>query len=116
MSRKTLLDETIAKAEEAEDWQLAKWLRTIRDGESAIVSFMNENDQLKAENSKLRELVQDAWGDGHPDVSCENCEMMDECHAAMEEARKSGNGRWNTRCLFECRIEDRMRELGIEVD
>ena len=40
---------------------------------------------------------------------------MDECHAEIEEAYKKGNGRWNTRCLFERRIEDRMRELGIEV-
>lgn len=70
---------------------------------------------LQAENAKLRELVRDAWGDGHPDKSCGDCEIMDECHAEIEEARKNGNGRWNTRCLFERRIEDRMRELGVEV-
>ena len=70
---------------------------------------------LEAENAKLRELVRDAWGSGHPDKSCEDCEIMDECHAEIEERRKKGNGRWNTRCLFERRIEDRMRELGIEV-
>lgn len=70
---------------------------------------------LQAENAKLRELVRDAWGDGHPDKSCGDCEIMDECHAEIEEARKNGNGRWNTHCLFERRIEDRMRELGVEV-
>lgn len=74
-----------------------------------------ENDSLKADNAKLRELVLDACGNGHPDKSCGDCEIMDECHAEIEEAHKKGNGRWNTRCLFECRIEDRMRELGIEV-
>lgn len=70
---------------------------------------------LQAENAKLRELVRDAWGNGHPDKSCGDCEIIDECHAEIEEARKNGNSRWNTRCLFERRIEDRMRELGVEV-
>ena len=69
----------------------------------------------RAENAKLRELVRDAWGNGHPDKSCGDCEIIDECNAEIEEARKKGNGRWNTRCLFERRIENRMRELGIEV-
>lgn len=76
----------------------------------------SDHDQLKSENDKLRELVRDAWGNGHPDKSCGDCEIIDECHAEIEEARKNGNSRWNTRCLFERRIEDRMRELGIEVE
>ena len=67
------------------------------------------------ENAKLRELLRDAWGNGHPDKSCGDCEIIAECNAEIEEARKKGNGRWNTRCLFERRIEERMRELGIEV-
>ena len=71
--------------------------------------------RLREQNTKLRELVRDAWGNGHPDKSCGDCEIIDECNAEIEEARKKGNGRWNTRCLFERRIEDRMRELGIEV-
>ena len=71
--------------------------------------------ELEEENAKLRELVRDAWGDGHQYKSCGDCKMMDECHAENEEAHKKGNGRWNTRCLFERRIEDRMRELGLEV-
>lgn len=32
----------------------------------------------QAENAKLRELVRDAWGDGHPDRSCEGCDIRDE--------------------------------------
>lgn len=63
---------------------------------------------------ELKKLVLDAWGDGHPDRSCGDCELMDECHTEIEEAHKKGSGRWNTRCLFERRIEQRMRELGIE--
>lgn len=70
--------------------------------------------KLDAENTKLRELVRDAWGNGHPDKSCGDCEIIAECNAEIEEARKKGNGRWNTRCLFERRIEDRMRELGVQ--
>lgn len=77
--------------------------------------FSGELVKSKAENIKLRKLVRDAWGNGHPDKSCGDCEIMDECHAEIEEAHKKGNGRWNNRCLFERRIEDRMRELGIEV-
>ena len=73
-----------------------------------------ECDRLKSENAKLRELARDAWGNGHPDKSCGDCEIIDECHAEIEEAYKKGNGRWNTRCLFERRIEDRMRELGVD--
>lgn len=71
---------------------------------------------LQRQNAELRKLVRDAWGNGHPDKSCGDCEIIDECNAEIEEARKEGNGRWNTRCLFERRIEDRMRDLGIEVD
>ena len=71
--------------------------------------------RLKAENAKLRELVRDAWGDGHPDRSCEGCDIRDECHDDVERMRKDGVLRFS-RCLFELRIEERMRELGIEVD
>ena len=70
---------------------------------------------MLAENAKLRELVRDAWGDGHPDRSCEGCDIRDECHDDVERMRKDGVLRFS-RCLFELRIEERMRELGIEVD
>ena len=29
--------------------------------------------------AKLRELVRDAWGSGHPDRSCGDCEIRDFC-------------------------------------
>ena len=70
---------------------------------------------LEAENAKLRELVRDAWGDGHPDRSCEGCDIRDECHDDIERMRKDGMLRFS-RCLFETQIEQRMRELGIEVE
>ena len=72
-------------------------------------------EHAQAENDKLRELVRDAWGDGHPDRSCDGCDIRDECHDDVERMRKDGVLRFS-RCLFELRIEERMRELGIEVD
>lgn len=79
-----------------------------------IAEQHDEIGALKAENAKLRELVRDAWGDGHPDRSCEGCDIRKECHDDIERLRKDGLLRFS-RCLFELRIEDRMRELGIEV-
>ena len=75
----------------------------------------DENERLEAENAKLRELVRDAWGDGHTDRSCEGCDIRDECHDDVDRMRRDGVLRFS-RCLFELRIEERMRELGIEVD
>lgn len=74
-----------------------------------IDELSSENAKLKEENAKLRKLVRDAWGGGHPERSCAECDIADECFAHM------GRMRW-ARCLFETRIEERMRELGIEVD
>ena len=71
--------------------------------------------ELEAENAKLRELVRDAWGDGHPDRSCEGCDIRDECHDDVERMRKDGVLRFS-RCLFELRIEERMRELGVSAE
>lgn len=80
-----------------------------------ILYSTDSREELAQRIVALEELVRDAWGDGHPDKSCGDCEIRDECHAEIEEAHKNGNGRWNIRCMFERRIEDRMRELGIEV-
>ena len=85
------------------------------DAQMAYIEAEREIDRLEAENAKLRELVRDAWGDGHPDRSCEGCDIRDECHDDVERMRKDGVLRFS-RCLFELRIEERMRELGIEVD
>ena len=73
-----------------------------------------EYKRVRDENDRLRELVRDAWGSGHPDRSCEGCDIRDECHDDTERLRKDGIFSFS-RCLFELRIEERMRELGIEV-
>ena len=91
-------------------------IQCLNGAADTIWQLRNDCVDLRFENEKLRELVRDAWGDGYPDKSCGDCEIMDECHAEIEEASKKGNSRWNTRCLFERRIEERMRDLGIEVD
>ena len=84
------------------------------DAQMAYIEAEREVDRLQTENAKLRELVRDAWGDGHPDRSCEGCDIRDECHNDIERMRKDGMLRFS-RCLFELRIEERIRELGIEV-
>ena len=84
------------------------------DAQMAYIEAEREVKRLQDENAELRELVRDAWGDGHPDRSCEGCDIRDECHDDVERMRKDGVLRFS-RCLFELRIEDRMRELGIEV-
>lgn len=106
------LEETIAH----HHWAAENCVGEVRNEHSQMVGWLEELERLKDENTKLRKLVRDAWGNGHPDKSCEDCEIMDECHAEIEEAYKEGNGRWNTRCLFERQIEQRMREFGIEGD
>lgn len=68
------------------------------------------NAKLREQNAKLRELVLDAWGNGHPDKSCGDCEILDECHEHMKNSPPF------ERCLFEVRIEERMRELGVTDD
>lgn len=77
------------------------------DYEQQIAMYQETIIEYGIDTDKLRELVRDIWGNGHPDKSCGDCEIIDECHA------EKGNSLWNTRCLFESRIEDRMRELGI---
>ena len=68
MGRETLLDEAIAKAKEAEDWQLVEWLRMARGGESAARWYTKKlreasraERKLLDENESLRELVRDMW-------------------------------------------------------
>jgi len=80
-----------------------------------IDSLGAENKRLRAENAKLWELVRDAWGDGHPDRSCEGCDIRDACHDDVERMRKDGVLRFS-RCLFELLIEERMREPGVVVE
>lgn len=79
-----------------------------------LIAYELGRTSLAQENDKLRELVRDAWSDGHPDRSCEGCDIRDECHNDVERMRKDGMLRFS-RCLFELRIEERMRELGVEL-
>lgn len=62
--RDELLNEAIAKAKEAEDWQLVEWLRMARGGESAARWYSDKlreahraERKLLDENAKLRVLV-----------------------------------------------------------
>lgn len=97
MSRETLLDDAIAKAKEAEDWQLVEWLRTARGGESAARWYSDKlrdahriERKLMNENAELRELVRD---------------MAAEIRGLGIDFARVG---W-------CDYADRMRELGVEV-
>lgn len=101
MSRETLLDEAIAKAKEAEDWQLVEWLRMARGGESAArwyTAKLNEArldiSKLMTENAKLRELCSDIYKRFRG--------VVFECWAYSSEDFRM--------------YEQRMRQLGVEVD
>ena len=100
-------------AEPMRDGAPCEWNKMGSDGYPFCASS-TEVMRLREQNAKLRELVRDAWGDGHPDRSCEGCDIRDECHNDVERMRKDGMLRFS-RCLFELRIEERIRELGIEV-
>lgn len=97
------------KAENAHLWE------SVQNAEHEESVAWDRVRSAERRNDKLRELVRDAWGDGHPDRSCDGCDIRDECHDDVERMRKDGMLRFS-RCLFEVQIEQRMRELGIEVD
>ena len=99
MSRETLLDEAIAKAKEAEDWQLVEWLRMARGGESAARWYSEKlreahrtERKLLDENAKLRELVRHLRECTRHNV-CAVCEYADDA----------------------CDFDYDMRELGVDV-
>lgn len=97
-----MLDDAIAKAKEAEDWQLVEWLRMARGGESAARWYTTKlreasraERKLLDENAKLRELVRDVVllaGVNGVDVT----KMQLHAHG----------GDWRT-------VWERMRELGV---
>lgn len=60
LSRDELLDEAILKAKEAEDWQLAEWLRAARGSDESARWFTTKIADLKAENERLREELERA--------------------------------------------------------
>ena len=123
MSRESLLDEAIAKAKVAEDWQLVEWLRMARGGESAARWYsdklreahrterklLNENARLRSclsddeenarlimgENVKLRELVRELF-----DYVCDSEPSCFGCRYHDEDD--------------ECELKGRMEKLGVE--
>lgn len=103
--RESLLDEAIAKAKEAGDWQLAEWLRTARGSESAAMWYTDRlRDtnrtirKLLDENAKLRELVKAFWW------CTENFDMPSKCDGCpLGQSDK---------LTPECEV--RMRELEIQ--
>ena len=116
MSRETLLDEAIAKAKEAGDWQLVEWLRMARGGESAARWYTAklgearlDMSKLMTENAKLRELVRDMYGfiertdEECGDVTFSDC--FDYCIHCTTDDGCCKNG--------ECWYEQHMRELGV---
>lgn len=118
MSRETLLDEAIAKAKEAEDWQLVEWLRMARGSESAAKWYSDKlrdahriERKLMNENAKLRELLRDMnkwlWNG----ADCTECPFAAKCdlNAAFESDLHANV------CLGWSEIHRRMRELGVEV-
>ena len=119
MSRETLLDEAIIKAKECEDWQLVEWLRMARGGESAARWYSDKlreahrtERKLLDENAKMRELVADMWGfiegtdEDCGDVTFSSCFDYCKHDTADDGCSKTGD----------CWYEQRMRELGVEVD
>lgn len=88
-NRDELLDEAIVKAKEAEDWQLAEWLRTARGADASARWYTAKINGLTAENAKLRKLVR----------------MMLRVAGVAEYATDS---EWQV-------VTDYLRELGIEV-
>ena len=112
MSRETLLDEAIAKAKEAEDWQLVEWLRLARGSESAARWYSDKlreahraERKLLTENEKLRELVRKV--EHYEQLGCHDCPHGGSC--AVDTLYDEG-------CAMSREIEFEKRKLGIEVD
>lgn len=102
LSRDELLDEAIVKAKEAEDWQLAEWLRAARGSDDACRWFTTKINDLKTENEQLRKLLVSAF------------ENMDAWQRVIADSDQWGYGKG---CLDRlCELRDAMRELGMKVD
>ena len=105
MSRDTMLDEAIAKAKEAKNWQMVGWLRTARGANASARYYTEKNECLKAKNAKLQELVQKMMRFFEDGDWCDICECAKECDA-LEQYEED--------CLMRGVFHDRMRELGVE--
>ena len=101
LSRDELLDEAIVKAKEAEDWQLAEWLRIARGSYKGDRWFTQKIDRLEAENEQLRKLLVGAFKD------------MGAWQMVIASSDQWGYGKG---CLdILCKLRDAMRELGMDV-
>lgn len=119
MSRESLLDEAIAKAKKAEDWQLVEWLRMARGGESASRWYTAKLDEarldmskLMTENAKLRELVGERADDVRvlTELEAENAklrELMKDALIYLSAWMGHGHPEW---------MVEKAHDLGIEVD
>lgn len=69
--------------------------------------YESQIESLQDENDKLRELLTTILNESNIDKSCVNCDLCEEC--------ASREGRWKG-CLFNVRVEEKAKELGIEVE
>ena len=74
-----------------------------------VAELMDENDKLKLENAKLRELVRDL----HKALFTLD---IDHCQACPRDNVNGPCTKFEVWGNDECSIEEVMRELGIEVD
>ena len=74
-----------------------------------VAELMDENDKLKLENAKLRELVRDLY-------KVLFTLDIDHCQACPRDNINGPCTKFMVRGNDECSIEEVMRELGIEVD
>lgn len=86
------------------------------DGECAaehrqLAAWLHELVMLRAENVALRNLAASAINKLEP--SCSDCEIMDECHKRMDEAKGPWCGWTRSPCLFVERYEEQAEALGI---
>lgn len=75
LSRDEQLDEAIAKAKAAEDWQLVEWLRAARGSEESARWFTLKLRDVRDENRRMRELLRGLYGfayQEYPDSAEEN--------------------------------------------
>ena len=116
MNRESLLDEAIAKAKEAEDWQLVEWLRMARGGESAARWYTAKLDEarldmgkLMTENVRLRELVRML-------INCaDSISVSDEFYERDIDGCGFSCTANGENCSF-TKMCNYARELGVEVD
>lgn len=118
MSRESLLDDAIAKAKDAEDWQLVEWLRMARGADSAARWYSKKLQEahraerkILNENVRLRELAERAWKTAE-----RLCQAFDgPCRIDDVTAYKPcPMGERDEECVYG-QLQVELRELGIEV-